>query len=294
MTTIRPARPDEFGKVVALARQTLAMPAISEALIARDFLLAPGYRAEHLLVAEASGTLAGFALVPRADALGPPHSGWIAAFGVDPGYRRRGIGTQLLGRAIDDMRRDSVTRIDVADVPVRYLLPGVDRAAFPGAYALLEKLGFTVREEVASMGIALDRDFPDAAEVRPATPGELPLVREFFAEGWDNGWWGHFERSALLKLLGDPTPSEILGWWEDDRVLGLSHYRGNRFGPLAVGPKARGRGLGVALTQATLAAMRRAGLADAYFLVGREDVQPFYARLGFSVLRRFTKLALQL
>jgi len=285
----------DFAGVVALMRETLALPGIDEKLVSRDFLLAPGFRPEHLLVSEEGSTLAGFALVPRHDPLGAPTTGWIAAFGVALAFRRQGIATGLLTRALADMRAEGIARVDVADVPVRYLLPGVDRATYPGAAELLiGKLGFTLREEVASMGLKLDRDFTVAPEARPATLGKLPLIQDFFAEGWGPGWWEHIERSTLLKLAGDPEPSEILAWWEKGKPLGVAHFRGNRFGPLAVGEAVRGKGIGAALTLATLAAMKAAGFADAYFLVGREEVQPFYTRLGFAVLRRFEKLTLKL
>jgi len=46
--------------------------------------------------------------------------------------------------------------------------------------------------------------------------------------------------------------------------------------------------------QRMAAHLKAAGFADAYFLVGREDVQPFYAKLGFAVLRRFEKLTSKL
>jgi len=291
---VRPFEARDFAGVVALMQQTLALPAFDERVLTRDFLLAPGFRPEHLLVAEEGSTLAGFMLAPRHDPLGAPTTGWIAALGVAPKYRRRGVATGLLSLVFADMRREDFTQVDVADVPVRYLLPGVDRAAYPGAAELLiDYLGFSLREEVASMGIELDRDFPIASEARPVTLGELPLIRDFF-DGWGPGWWEHIERSALLKLAGDSVPSEILAWWEDGKPLGVAHFRGHRFGPLAVAEAARGHGIGAALTLATLAAMKSSGFADAYFLVGREEVQPFYTRLGFTVLRRFEKLTLKL
>jgi GNAT superfamily N-acetyltransferase len=191
------------------------------------------------------------------------------------------------------MKREGIVQVDVSDVPVRYWLPGVDRAAFPGAFELLARHGFTERDEVASMGIPLDRSFPQHPAIRPLRLGELPLLRAFF-QGWDAGWLEHLERSALQKLLGDPTPSDILGWWEGNVPLGFCHFRANRFGPLAIDPAARGRGVGAALTLATLEAMRQAGLADAFFLVGRAEVQPFYARLGFTIRRRFLRMRRQL
>jgi ribosomal protein S18 acetylase RimI-like enzyme len=289
---VRPFAAADFRALVVLMRETLAMPALDEAWMARDFLLAPGFRAEHLLVAEAEERVRGFVLAPRQDALGPPDTGWIAGLGVAAADRGRGIGRALLQRAIADMRAEGLARIDVADVPVRYLLPGVDRVAFPAAFALLKTLGFATRDVVASMGIGLDRDFPTAPEVRPATPGELPLVRAFF-QGWEASWWPFLERSTIRKLGGDSAPSDVLCWWEEGRPLGVVHFRGNRFGPLAVGETARGRGIGAALTLAALAAMRRAGISDAYFLIGRPEVQPFYRRLGFRVLREFSRMRLE-
>ncbi|HVW91185.1 MAG TPA: GNAT family N-acetyltransferase [Devosia sp.] len=288
---IRPLAPRELDAVAALMGETLALP-MNANVLTRDFLLAPGFRYEHLLVADNGGELAGFVLAPRHDPLAP-EKGWIAAFGVSAAHRRQGIATALLRRAIADMRAEGVAAVDVADVPVRYLLPGVDRQAFPGAFELLSGLGFASREEVASMGLPLDREFPTAPEIRPVELGELPLVRDFFA-GWPPGWWEHMERSLLQKILGDAAPAGILCWWEAARPLGVVHYRGNRFGPLAVGDATRGRGIGAALTLAGLAAIKAAGFGDAYFLVGREEVQPFYKRLGFSVRRRFARMTLSL
>jgi ribosomal protein S18 acetylase RimI-like enzyme len=285
--------PADFEPLVALMRETLGVPSLGGSLLAGDFLLAAGFRYEHLLVAEIGNEIAGFVLAPRRDALAAPEEGWIAALGVAAGHRRQGIGTALLQRAISDMRSEGVMAIDVADVPVRYLLPGIDKTAFPGAFELFAGLGFTIREEVASMGLRLDRHFTVDPAVRPAEPGELPLVRDFFA-GWSAGWWEHMERSIARKLAGDAMPAGILCWWENGRPLGVVHYRADRFGPLAVGEAARGRGIGAALTLAGLAAIKAAGCHDAYFLVGRKEVQPFYERLGFSVLRRFTKLRLSL
>jgi GNAT superfamily N-acetyltransferase len=287
---VRPFAPADFEPVLALMRETLALPGFSGERFARDYLLASGFRFEHVLVAEAEGRLAGFMLVPRRDPLGAPDRAWIAAFGVTPAFRRQGMATALLEAVLQALQAESIRQVEVADVPVRYLFPGVDRQAYPGAVEVLTRRGFALTEEVASMGRGLDGKFPVAPAIRMVRPGEYPLVRDFFAAGFDPGWWGYFERSIVARLSGDPTPSETLGWFENGRLRGVVHYRDRRFGPLAVGPAHRGRGIGAALTLAALAEMARAGLDRAYFLVGREDVQPFYARLGFTVLRRFTRL----
>jgi GNAT superfamily N-acetyltransferase len=279
----------DLGSLAVLMRDCLAMPDLDERAIARDILLVQNFIPDHLLVAEVADRPIGFLWAPRRDPLAAPERGWIAAFGVAPAHRRGGVGSALVARALAAMTEEGIAQVDVSDVPVRYWLPGVDRAACPGAFELLARHGFAEREQVASMGVKLDRDFPVDASIRPMEFGELPGLRAFF-DGWEAGWLAHFERSTLQKLVGDPTPSGILGYWQQGIPLGFCHFRGSRFGPLAVSPTARGRGIGAALTLATLAAMRQAGLSEAYFLVGRPEVQPFYTRLGFTVLRRFSQL----
>ncbi len=293
---IRPFRPDDLEPVAALMRQAMGLPAIDASLIARDILLDPGFAADHLLVADAAGGCAGFVLAPRLDPLGPAGTGWIAALGVRPDHQRRGIGRTLVEAALAGLRRDGATRVDVADMPVRYLLPGIDREAHPAAYRLLtDGFGFQIRDSVASMGIGLAdlaASAPDA--IRACAPGEIPLLRAFLTAEFEPGWWAHLERSIRARLSGDPTPSAVLCHWEHGLPVGAVHYRGNRFGPLAVASRLRGRGVGAELTRAALAEIRRHGFADAYFLVARPEVEPFYARLGFRVLRRFTRLTLAL
>lgn len=295
--TVRPFRADDFAALIEMMQQTLAMPDLDPKLVARDFLLADGFVAEHLLVAVVAGALVGFLLAPRRDPVGSSSSGWIAAFGVTPNYRRCGVAKTLIGHAVAAMRREGVARIDTADVPVRYLLPGVDRDAFPAAYSLLtDGFGFAARDEVASMGIELAGlvDWTTDSMIRSCPPGAMPLLRDFLCGEFDAGWWEFFRRSIVARLGGESGHSDVICAWENGVPVGAVHYRDNRFGPLAVSAGARGRGLGARLTMAALAGIRAGGFARAHFMVGAADVQPFYSRLGFRTLRRFTRLRLEL
>lgn len=290
---LRPFRPDDLDPLVALMRDTLGLARVTPELVARDMLLAPGFAPDHLHIAHDADRPVGYIWAPRRDSLGVAGTGWIAALGVAPDFRRRGIASALVAHALDTMRAEGVKRVDVADVPVRYLLPGIDAEAFPIAHRWFrEKLGFTIRDEVASMGFDLSAEMPpfDDAQIRVCRPGEYPGLKAFLTGEFDPGWWGYFERSILARLNGDPTPSAVLCVFEDGAPIGTVHYRADRFGPLAVGARARGRGLGARLTLAALAHMKATGFRSAYFLVAAPDVQPFYARLGFTVLRRFTRL----
>ena len=276
---IRPFQPGDEAPVAALMRQALGVDITADRLM-QEHVRVPGFRPDHLLLTAAQD---GFVLAPRRVTAGPPGAGWIAAIAAPPGE-----GTALLQAAIRGMRRDGVTQVDVADVPVRYVLPGVDRAAFPHAHALFARCGFTDVDEVASMGIALAAA-SRAPAIRPcAGYAALPA----FLEPFGPGWWPFFAQSIRATRAGDPTPSDVLGWFEADRLCGVVHYRGGRFGPLAVDGAWRRHGIGAALTRAALGAMHGHGLRHAHFMIATAAVQPFYRRLGFVTLRHFTRMRL--
>ena len=305
MIDVRPFRAADLDAVVALARETLGEDAPSTVRLARDFLLDPGFVPEDLLTAEQGGRPAGFLLAPRlrppalADAESQHRTQWIAAFGVDPDRRRQGIATALLRRALEAATRDGLDKVDVADFPVRYLVPGIDPVAAGPAHALLvDRFGFRQRDSVASMAIDLaairDRPAEGGEPIRRLSPGEIPQVRDFLRDAFGWSWWLHMARALEAQLAGAPTPSDTLVAWDGGTPAGVVHYSGARFGPLAVAERARGQGLGRRLTLAALVLMRDRGLARAYFLIADAQAERFYSRLGFTVQRRFARLTLVL
>ena len=301
--SIRPFRADDLVAVsaLALARATLGSDAPSAARLTRDFVLDPGFAPLDLLVAEQSGRIVGYVLAPR---LRPPalvddaelyRVGWIAGLGVRADCRRHGIATALVERSLALMAGEGARRVDVADFPGRYLVPGIDRAAGPAAYALfVDRLGFQVFDQVASMGVELaaaaQPPTGDGAGIRRLDYGEIPVVRDAVVRGFGWSWWLYIERSLNAYLAGDQTPVDVFVAWSGDDPVGFVHGRGARFGPLGVLAPARGAGLGGQLTRMALARMRMRGLGRAYFLIATADVEAFYTRLGFTVLRRFERL----
>ena len=300
---IRPFQPVDLPAVIAIMGWTLELNDLRPERFARDWLMTPGFCPEHLLIATTEEPLArvlGFLLAPRQDALAPADRGFIAALGVHPEWRRQGIGHALLARAMADMREEAVREIDVADVPVRYFYPGVDRAKFPVALDLLTRgFGFAVRDDVASMGID-DSMVPRPQHGRLAPPlarlgpESVHLLRDFLLAEFDPGFWAFFEHSLRLSYSGEHVPSEVICWWEAGKPIGAVHFRDNRFGPLAVGEAARGRGIGKALTLTAIDRILFTGYRSAYFMMATAAVEPFYAKLGFTVLRRFSRLRLTL
>lgn len=101
--------------------------------------------------------------------------------------------------------------------------------------------------------------------VRPATPGEYPVVRSIL-------------EVALLEVPGGacrrrPTLVAI----EDGRILGALILDGNEIVAVAVRPNRRGGGIGSALVDA--AARRRPRLVACF----DRRVRPFYESLGFEI-----------
>ncbi|MFH9229842.1 carbohydrate ABC transporter permease [Streptomyces lydicus] len=88
-----------------------------------------------------------------------PENGWILFFFVDPAHRRGGLGRRLLTDALQWLRGHGRTRVCFAAYAPHYVLPGLDRAAYPEAARLLAGLGFRTRyEAVASLAFLQDPD----------------------------------------------------------------------------------------------------------------------------------------
>ncbi|MEU5239987.1 GNAT family N-acetyltransferase [Streptomyces lydicus] len=87
-----------------------------------------------------------------------PENGWILFFFVDPAHRRGGLGRRLLTDALQWLRGHGPPGSASPYAP-HYVLPGLDRAAYPEAARLLAGLGFRTRyEAVASLAFLPDPD----------------------------------------------------------------------------------------------------------------------------------------
>ena len=74
----------------------------------------------------------------------------------------------------------------------------------------------------------------------------------------------------------------------DYHVVGFSHYRGQRFGPIGVDPEYRGKGIGQVLCYRTLLAQAEQGLEEAFFLWSDDETADrLYDGFGFREWRRF-------
>lgn len=169
---------------------------------------------------------------------------------VDPAHRRRGIATSLIADALDRWRSIGCARAQVgADAP-RYLWPGVD-AADAATLAVLERAGFTRGEALLDLEVDLDV-LPDPPPVHLVDPSAEAVA------AWCARHWPHWaDEFAVAHALGGLTATA-----DEHGLLALCAAGVNRdgwIGPVAVRPRAIGRGSGRPVLLAALHRLRAAG-----------------------------------
>jgi GNAT superfamily N-acetyltransferase len=240
-----------------------------------------------------------------------PDTGWVPFFFVAPEARGSGVGRAVLASALDHLRGHGAAQAFFASYTPNYVLPGLDRVAYPAAGRLLESLGFTTRYTAAAM---------DRSLVGYAVPTEVrDRVAAFGARGWSFGTPTDGELVPLVRLAGErfnpdwargireavagglPTDrivvarapgGELVGW-----AMHAAYERAlERFGPFGVLDSHRGTGVGTVLLHLTLERMRALGAHTAWFLWTGEasPAGRLYLRTGFAVTRRFDVMRAEL
>ena len=307
---IRPYQGADEPELLAVWRASMTHDRLSEELFRTKVLLDPNFRPDNLPVAVADGHIVGFALgltrqVPLFLQGLEPDDAWITAFGVDPGYRRRGIGRSLFDYLITRFKQQGRRTVDISPYVPNYFVPGVDVQAYPGTIAFLEKaLGFSTLYHAISMGVDLTgfqippeileleqrREREDSVTIRPVTSADLPDVMPFIVEnfGWD--WYRHAQ-DYLLEYFGD-SPHQVcfLVARRAGKVVGFCQQRRERFGPFGVRSDERNLGIGRLLLFRCLATMSERHVFYAYFLWTDENAARLYSLAGFKRRREFAVL----
>jgi GNAT superfamily N-acetyltransferase len=123
---------------------------------------------------------------------------WIGMVLVDPGYQKRGIGTQLLNRTIEyvDQRKIPTTKLD----------------ATPQGQPLYRKLGFVTEYEIARWILKRPTNTiasPAGSSKALLTDGQLEPIFKFDREVFGA------DRSFLLCSLRDRLPDFAMGLFAD-------------------------------------------------------------------------------
>jgi GNAT superfamily N-acetyltransferase len=212
---------------------------------------------------------------------------------VDPGSRRRGIGTALLHAAEQAAAGFGARELRFMGNPPCYAWPGIDVRYTP-AICLVEAAGYerfrTAQNMVADLTTAdlstvddEERLAGQGVSIRQATPDEVPALRSWAERVFNATWAWEIEQSVLAPGAGCHVA------WRDGAVLAFAGHGANRpswFGPMGTDPDARNLGLGKVLLRRCLAAQRDAGLDSAQ--IGWVGPIPFYSRtVGARVDRIF-------
>ena len=276
---IRSYAAGDTTELLQLWALSIPQDAIDEAGFLHKVLLDPNFDARGCLVAELEDRLVGFVLaivnrVPLDIEAVDRETGYITVFFVHPDYRRQGIGTALVQRAMDFIRSEGAARVSVCGYPRNYFFPGPDVHLYAGAVAMLEKLGFeTLYTAIAMHGFLGDFDRLSEVALQDLERSVLKqhgvrvhfitvdyvndlllMIRAHFNPDWVR------EARHLLETCGPDCRKLLIAVTEDEQVVGYCQWGGfepGRFGPYGVRPDMQGKGIGKLLFHTCLNLMHK-------------------------------------
>ena len=287
-------------EVVALWNLCLPRDEITLNTFRQKIVLDSNFDARGCFVAVSKNKIVGFLLslsrrYPYFDVGMEAGRGWITTFFVHPEFRRRGLCAEMLTRAEQFLRKQGAKEIHISDYTPNYFIPGIDVDAYADAHLFLTAQGYSKLQSVYSMGRSLvDFTIPDTMKERFAQlessgfltrvfePRYILLLLEFLRENYP----GDLFRVALDRLRDDPACDEILIALKDNKVIGFSHFMGERFGPFGIDNAYTGRGLGPMLYYSTVEQMRKKGKQNLWLAWTSGRAKDFYYKVGLRVLRR--------
>lgn len=314
--TIRTFRTGDGRAIPAAWTEAAPADGMTEGRFRDLVLLDRNFDDRGLLVAELDGRVVGAVYGVRrlvahhGDDL-EPDVGWIPFFFVTPDARRRGLGRELVTRAMTWLGAQGARRVVFSAYTPNYVLPGLDADRYPEASALLASLGFERIEHPSAMdrsliGYAMPADVRERVHAlradgwtldSPTNDDLVPLIR-IAGESFNSDWAraireGIVGGMPLERILIAKNPAgEVLGW----AMHGTYESVIERFGPFGVLPESRGTGLGKVLLHLTLERMAALGAHSAWFLWADEGstASALYAKTGFAATRTFDILEARL
>jgi len=298
---IRPFTGEDESAVVALWNICLGRDPVTVDEFRRRILLDENFDPRGCFVAIYGGDLVGFLFSirrrhPYFGAGMEKGIGWITVFFVHPGFRGRGIGSNLVKAAEEFLATCGVFEVFVSSYTPNYFAPGIDLDVYADAYTFLKDLGYRKQERVYSMGRSLlDFDYPAEAEqayksldskgigIHIFEPRYIPGLLDFLGTNYP----GDLFRVAIEELRRDPNTDRIMVAEQDGHVVGFSHYEDEHFGPFAIDQSLTGMGVGTCLYYKTALYMKQKGKKNLWLAWASGHAKDFYYKRGLRVTRRY-------
>jgi predicted N-acetyltransferase YhbS len=255
----------------------------------------------------------GFVLVsalPNDPSVSPPQAGWIDALAVLPDAQRQGVGSQLIKWAEEWLVLRGCTKVRLGG-SLRPFVPGYPVELGNAAY--FSKRGYAERAAGDEIwDVARDLAYYDSAsapvpsgiQIRPAQPGDVQAILDFFYREFPNRWRFEFQESLRtvsrlsdwMILLSDRgvdgftrlTFEDSLQPYERFYPYSLPRPWG-QLGPIGVSASLRGQGYGRAVLDAGLTHLRNHGVRGC--VIDWTGLVDFYGKFGFKPYRRYAMLA---
>jgi len=290
----------DWARCIAEVLPNEALPA---ARLIQQIVLDPNFCPALAPVArDPAGQVVGFAVgwhrqVPLENAADDRDRGYITLFGVGEADRGQGIGVRLFAHIEAELVQLNVKKLSLSPYAPGYITPGVDEDRYPTAGSFLIRRGYVRGPEALAMEVPLWQ-VPDPSWIADRVTGDPAIIEPWSARfAWDllefaraefGGDWVRWVREAMADITNGDDPNRLVLAHEGGRILGFSHFRRERFGPIGVAESARGRGLGHRLTHTTLVGQRDAGFRTAWFLWSEErTAERLYHAFGFQTIRKF-------
>ncbi|MBR4443899.1 MAG: GNAT family N-acetyltransferase [Clostridia bacterium] len=248
---IRPMRADDLDQVIRIwnacvnAGEVLYSP-LTEDYFRRKFVDGEGCEPENLLVAEASGQVAGFihGVAPGTFRLSRPGQAYLTVILVDPARRGQGVGAALLQALIARMKSRGAAALSVSSLnPVNldWRIPGTpghDHNNMPGldngcaGFGFFGHRGFERRHDEVSMYINLaDYRMPEgvaalreklAREGIQTGPYDARLMADFdgMCDRVGSDYWRDVLRTETAAWLRNEPNADSRMWADGIRPAG--------------------------------------------------------------------------
>jgi mycothiol synthase len=220
-------------------------------------------------------------------------AGFLDLLAVAPEWRRRGIGSELIGQWESRAATLEAQTLSIGANLHAYAWPGVDIGYTP-AIATFLHVGYVRGNVLFNMDVDLTQiRLPDTSELRPieeagvtvrrGTIADVDALARHTAKEWSEVW----ARETQIALHQSP-PSIFLAL-TDGEVIGFAAHgvtRATLFGPLATSATWRRIGVGAILTRLALADMAVHGARSGEIGWVNEAAIPFYSRCANARLGR--------